>query len=80
MEASVLLSKEFFEFSSKIKDLYLEKNKINDEFKAIYADYKSRLRAIDEESLVLQSEMCFKNKKDKKQKTTIPQTQVVEQG
>jgi hypothetical protein len=72
MNASILLSKEFFEFSSKIKDLYLEKTKLNDEFKIVYAEYKSKLRSIDDESLALQSEMCNKNKTAKKDLSKKP--------
>jgi len=75
MNASILLSKEFFDFSSKIKDLYLEKTKLNEDFKVVYDEYKAKLRAINEESLALQSEICNKNKtkKDlsKKQKQLV---------
>lgn len=55
MEAMFLLSNEFVEFSTHIKELHDEKVRLTEEFKAAHAAYKASLKALDEKALSLQN-------------------------
>lgn len=56
MTTEVLLSDQFAEFSGKVTALHEKKKELLAELKKIHEDYKSKIKAIDEEAGDLQSD------------------------
>jgi uncharacterized protein (UPF0335 family) len=72
LQANVLLSDEFAEFSGKVTALHERKKELNAEFKKLYEEHKSAVAAIDAEAVALQNafsaatEQEVPDKKEKK--------------
>ncbi len=56
MNAEILLSDKFVEFSQKIASLHEQKKKVQNELKKIIEDHKQQLKAIEDEVAVLTSD------------------------
>lgn len=72
LQANVLLSDEFAEFSGKVTALHEKKKELNAEFKKLYEEHKSAVAAIDAEAVALQNTFAALGQdapeKDKKKK------------
>lgn len=55
LQASVLLSDEFAEFSGKVTALHERKKELKSEFKKLYEEHKAAVAAIDAEAVALQN-------------------------
>jgi hypothetical protein len=56
MNAELLLSDKFVEFSSKVAALHEKKKSLNIEFKKVYEAHRVQIKAIEEEAATLASE------------------------
>jgi hypothetical protein len=56
MNAEILLSDKFVEFSQKIANLHEQKKKVQNELKKIIEDHKQQLKVIEDEVAILTSD------------------------
>lgn len=56
MKTEFLLSEEFVDFSANVKRLHDQKKELEAEFKRVFAEHKSKVKAIDEEALKIQQD------------------------
>lgn len=56
MKTEFLLSEEFVDFSANVKRLHDQKKELEAEFKRVFAEHKTKVKAIDEEALKIQQD------------------------